>query len=143
MLFRSAYPINNGFYVHTMSFAVTSACGEVDWRFIAPTGTIVLDGVITSAVAERSGATGGGDHMAVILHRQTFNSERLHMDAGFTPQGKTFVRSTLATGQRCQVCHLDTTSTEAINNLFRRCPDHHRSIPPVTLMAAGIPFPTA
>jgi len=95
-----AYPINDGFYVHTMSFAVTSACGEVDWRFSAPTGTVVLDGEITSAVAERSGATGGGDHMAVILHRQTFNSERLHMDAGFTPQGKTFVRSTLATVDR-------------------------------------------
>lgn len=95
-----AYPISDGLYVHTMSFAVTSDCGAVDWRFTVPEGTVVLDGVITSAVAERTAATGGGDHVAVILQRQASSGERLHLDPDFKPQGKTFVRSTLATVER-------------------------------------------
>lgn len=95
-----AYPIDNGFYLHTMAYAVTPACGAVDWRFTVPGGTIVMDGVISPAIAERSAAVGGGNYMPVILQQQASRDKRLYMDARFTPQGKAFVIATLATVER-------------------------------------------
>lgn len=91
-----AFPLDDGLYTHTMSFAVTDACGPVDWQFTAPGGTIVADGVVSPSQAERTAAAGGGNYMPVVLLRAAPNNDRLHIAAGFTPQGKMFLTDTLA-----------------------------------------------
>jgi hypothetical protein len=94
-----AYPLDHGLYVHTMSYAVTGACGPVDWRFEAPGGTVVADGVASAAHAER-GAGAGGDEMPVVMLQEAPSGKRLHMDAGFTPQGLAFLDETVAGADR-------------------------------------------
>lgn len=40
-----AFPIGGGLISHTSAFAVTDSCGPVSWRFHAPGGSVVFDGV--------------------------------------------------------------------------------------------------
>lgn len=95
-----AFPFDRGLYLHTMSYAVTGACGPVNWRFTVPAGTVVADGMITAVTAERSAATGGADYTPVILLQEAPGDERLHIDAGFTEQGKIFLNETFAAVER-------------------------------------------
>lgn len=44
-----AFPMGGGLYSHTSAFAVGDSCGKVRWRFNAPGGAVVLDGVPMSA----------------------------------------------------------------------------------------------
>lgn len=90
-----ALPLDDGLYAHTMSYAVTDACGPVDWDFTAPGGTIVADGVISASKAERTATAGGGNYMPVVLLRTAPNNDRLYIAAGFTPEGKVFLTDTL------------------------------------------------
>lgn len=90
-----ALPLDDGFYTHTMSYAVTDACGPVDWHFDSPSGTIVADGVVSASTAERTAQAGGGDYMPVVLLRTTPGNERLVIAAAFTPKGKVFLTDTL------------------------------------------------
>lgn len=94
-----AYPLDHGLYVHTMSYAVTDACGAVDWRFEAPGGTVVADGAVSAAHAER-GAGAGGDEIPVVMLQEAPSARRLHVDAGFTPQGLAFLNETVGGAER-------------------------------------------
>lgn len=95
-----ALPLDDGFYTHTMSYAVTDGCGPVDWHFVAPGGTVVADGVVSASKAERTAGAGGGNYIPVVLLRTEPNKERLHIAAGFSPQGKVFLTETLTTVEK-------------------------------------------
>jgi hypothetical protein len=101
-----AFPVEKGLYVHTSAYAVTDACGAVDWAFEAPGGTVVVDGVMT---AERGAHAAGAvaDHMPVVLIREAFRGmqgRRVHADARFTPQSLQFLDATVAGAAR-QLAH--------------------------------------
>jgi hypothetical protein len=92
-----AYPVEKGLYAHTSAYAVTDACGPVDWTIVAPGGTVVVDGVAAGERATR--ATGsGGDEMPTVLIRQAFRPDafkRVHADAGFAPQTLRFLDASI------------------------------------------------
>jgi hypothetical protein len=101
-----AYPVEQGLFVHTSTYAVTDACGAVDWVFEAPGGTVVVDGVMT---AERGAHAAGpvADHMPVVLIREPFRSlqgRHVHADARFTPQTLQLLDATVA-GSARQLAH--------------------------------------
>jgi hypothetical protein len=101
-----AYPVEKGLFVHTSAYAVTDACGAVDWTFEAPGGTVVVDGVMS---AERSTHAAGAvaDHMPVVLVQEPFQAmrgSRVHADARFTPQTLQLLDATVAGAAR-QLAH--------------------------------------
>jgi len=51
-----AQPFGDGLYAHTAAYAVQDSCGPVEWRFEAPGGTVMADGVVTAQAATASGA---------------------------------------------------------------------------------------
>jgi hypothetical protein len=82
-----ADPLGDGIYLHTTDYALTEACGPVEWTFAAPGGTVVMDGVLASETATRA-AGQGGDTMPVLLLAQPFKPDapRVHADPRFGPQ---------------------------------------------------------
>ncbi|MGX4642655.1 hypothetical protein [Massilia sp. SYSU DXS3249] len=83
-----AYPVERGLYVHTSAYAPTDACGPVEWEFVVPDGTVVIDGRTASQRAARSAADGGGEHMPTVLIRQRFASgavPRVYASSEFAP----------------------------------------------------------
>jgi hypothetical protein len=98
-----AYPVEQGLYVHTGAYALSDACGAVDWTFAAPGGTVVVDGVMTADSGARSAAAGGGDEMPTVLIQQAFPpgaAPRVHASKVFTPQTLAFIDRTLASIDR-------------------------------------------
>jgi hypothetical protein len=94
-----AYPVEQGLYAHTGVYALTAACGPVDWTFSAPGGSVVVDGVAAAESMERSAAAGGGDSMPTVLIRRAFPAgaaPRVHASRQFTPQTITLLNSTVA-----------------------------------------------
>lgn len=84
-----AYPVEKGLYAHTGAYALTNACGPVDWTFSVPGGSVVVDGVLTAGSAGRTAAQGGGDWMPTVLIQQAFASgtaPRVHASSQFSPQ---------------------------------------------------------
>jgi hypothetical protein len=97
-----AYPVEKGLFVHTSTYAVTDACGAVDWAFEAPGGTVVVDGVMA---AERGAHVAGpvADHMPVVLIQEPLRSmagRRVHADALFAPQTLQLLDATVAGAAR-------------------------------------------
>lgn len=83
-----AYPIEDGLYAHTVAFAVTEACGKVDWSFVVPDGTVVIDGRMMAERGYRTAAEGGGDGIPTVLIREPFASNaapRVHASRKFSP----------------------------------------------------------
>lgn len=98
-----AYPVEQGLYAHTGAYALTAACGPVDWTFSAPGGTVVVDGVAAAGSMDRSAAAGGGDWMPAVLIRQAFPPgalPRVHASSVFTPQTLTLLNTTVASVER-------------------------------------------
>jgi hypothetical protein len=98
-----AYPVEQGLYVHTGVYALTEACGAVDWQFVVPGGTVVVDGVMTQESGARSAAAGDGDWMPAVLIQQTFApgaAPRIHASKAFTPETMAFIDRTLASIER-------------------------------------------
>lgn len=95
-----AFPLEQGLYVHTMSYAVAETCGPIDWLFSSPGGSVVADGVFSAESSTRLAATGGGNYMPVVLFRKPNNNGRIYVDSGFTQQGAEFVRETISTVER-------------------------------------------
>jgi hypothetical protein len=94
-----AYPIEKGLYAHTGAYALTDACGPVDWTFAVPGGTVVVDGVAAAGSRERTAAAGGGDWMPTVLIQQAFAPgaiPRVHASSQFTPQTLSLLDSTVA-----------------------------------------------
>jgi hypothetical protein len=87
-----ADPVGDGLYVHTADYALTGACGPVEWTFAAPGGTVVMDGVVSASRAMRA-ANQGGDAMPVVLLKQPLQpgAARVHADARFGSQTMTMV----------------------------------------------------
>lgn len=54
-VYQWAYPMGGGVYSHTSAFAVDASCGPLSWRFKAPGGTVVFDGVPLSDSTFQSG----------------------------------------------------------------------------------------
>lgn len=54
-VYQWAYPMGGGVYSHTSAFAVGASCGQVSWRFKAPGGSVIFDGVPLSDSAVQSG----------------------------------------------------------------------------------------
>lgn len=101
-----AYPVEKGLFVHTSAYAVTDACGAVDWTFEAPGGTVVVDGVMS---AERGTHAAGlvADYMPVVLTGEPFRSmegRRVLADARFTPGSLQLMDATVA-GSARQLAH--------------------------------------
>jgi hypothetical protein len=98
-----AYPVEKGLYVHTSVYALTAACGAVDWKFAVPGGTVVVDGVAAAGSGERTAAAGGGEEMPTVLIQQTFPpgaAPRIHASSQFGPQTLAFLNSTLDSIER-------------------------------------------
>jgi hypothetical protein len=94
-----AYPVEKGLYAHTGAYALTEACGPVDWTFSAPGGTVVVDGVLAAGSMERTAAKGGGDWMPTVLIQQAFPpgaAPRVHAGSQFSPQTLALLDSTVA-----------------------------------------------
>jgi len=101
-----AYPVEKGLFVHTSAYAVTDACGGVDWTFEAPGGTVVVDGVMS---AERGTHAAGlvADYMPVVLTGEPFRSmegRRVLADTRFTPGSLQLMDATVA-GSARQLAH--------------------------------------
>lgn len=112
-----AYPVERGLYVHTGAYALTDACGAVDWQFAAPGGTVVVDGQIMAERGARSAAAGGGDEMPTVLIQDRFApgaTPRVHASSRFTP-------ATLAA--------LDSTTASIEGELKRELPGLPFSVP--------------
>jgi hypothetical protein len=93
-----AYPVEKGLYAHTAAYALTAACGPVEWTFSAPGGTVVADGVVAPDSVKRAGAD-GGDWMPTVLIQQALPSgaaPRVHASSQFTPQTLRLLDSTVA-----------------------------------------------
>lgn len=93
-----AYPVEKGLYVHTGVYALTNACGPVDWTFSAPGGSVVVDGVFAAGSASRTAAQGGGDWMPTVLVQQAFPPgavPRVHASSQFSPQTLALLDSTV------------------------------------------------
>lgn len=93
-----AYPVENGLYVHTSSYALTDACGPVDWRFVVPGGTVVVDGVMTAGSGTRAARAGDDDGVPTVLLRQPFvpgAAARVHASSSFAPQTHAYLNATL------------------------------------------------
>jgi hypothetical protein len=98
-----AYPVEQGLYVHTSAYALTDACGAVDWKFVVPGGTVVVDGVMTAERGGRSAAQGDGNAMPTVLIQQRFQpgaTPRIHASKQFAPQTLAFLDNTLASIER-------------------------------------------
>lgn len=67
-----AFPVERGLYVHTVAYAPAPACGPVDWHFVVPGGTVVIDGAMMAERGARSAAEGGGDEMPTVLIQDRF-----------------------------------------------------------------------
>jgi hypothetical protein len=82
-----ASPLGDGLYLHTDDYALTPACGPVEWTFGAPGGTVVVDGVEGADSATRTPAQ-VGDGIPVVLLKQAFQpgAPRVHADPRFGPQ---------------------------------------------------------
>lgn len=92
-----AYPVEKGLYAHTSAYAVTDACGPVDWTIAAPGGTVVVDGEISAGRGTRA-AGGVSDAMPTVLIAQAFAPGargRVHADARFAPQTLRFLDATV------------------------------------------------
>lgn len=88
-----AYPVEKGLYAHTSAYAVTDACGAVDWTIEAPGGTVVVDGVASAERGMRA-AGSGADAIPAVLIAQAFQPGalgRVHADARFAPQTLRFL----------------------------------------------------
>jgi hypothetical protein len=101
-----AYPVEKGLFVHTSTYAVTDACGAVDWTFEAPGGTVVVDGVMS---AERGTHAAGlvADYMPVVLTGEPFRNmegRRVLADARFTPGSLQLMDAAVA-GSARQLAH--------------------------------------
>jgi len=97
-----AYPVEKGLYVHTDVYAVTDACGPVDWTFEAPGGTVVVDGVMTTERGTRAAGT-GADHVPTVLIQEPFRAmegRRVHADARFSPETLQRLNATVAGAAR-------------------------------------------
>jgi hypothetical protein len=93
-----AYPVEQGLYAHTGAYALTAACGPVDWTFSAPAGTVMVDGVAAAGSANRIAAA-GGDWMPTVLIQQAFPAgavPRVHASSQFSPQTLTLLDNTVA-----------------------------------------------
>ncbi|WP_071900947.1 hypothetical protein [Cystobacter ferrugineus] len=98
-----AYPVEKGLYVHTSSYALTDACGAVDWKFVVPGGTVVVDGVTTAESGARTAAAGGGDAMPTVLIQQAFRpgaTSRVHASSNFARQTLAYLDATLDSIER-------------------------------------------
>lgn len=94
-----AYPVERGLYVHTSAYALTDACGPVDWRFVVPDGTVVVDGRMATQSAARSAAQGGGEHMPTVLIAERFAAgamPRVHSSSQFPPATQAMLAGTVA-----------------------------------------------
>jgi len=94
-----AYPVERGLYVHTSAYALTDACGPIDWKFVVPNGTVVIDGNMVAETATRSAVEGGGDAMPTVLIQGRFPSgamPRIHASSQFTPASRAFLARTVA-----------------------------------------------
>jgi len=94
-----AYPVEKGLYAHTRAYALTAACGPVDWTFSAPGGTVVVDGVAAAGSMDRTAAAGGGEEMPTVLIQQAFPpgaAPRVHASSQFSPQTLALLDSTVA-----------------------------------------------
>ena len=92
-----AYPVEKGLYVHTGAYALSAACGPVDWTFSVPGGTVVIDGVVAAGSADRTAAQ-GGDFMPTVLIRQAFPAgaaPRVHASSQFSAQTLALLDSTV------------------------------------------------
>lgn len=93
-----AYPVEKGLYAHTGAYALTNACGPVDWTFSVPGGSVVVDGVLAAGSASRTSVQGGGDWMPTVLVQQTFppgTARRVHASSQFSPQTLALLDSTV------------------------------------------------
>jgi hypothetical protein len=92
-----AYPVEKGLYAHTGAYALTEACGPVDWNFSVPGGTVVVDGAVAAGSAKRTAAE-GGDSMPTVLIQQVFPAgaaPRVHASSQFSPQALALLDSTV------------------------------------------------
>lgn len=93
-----AYPVERGLYAHTVAYAPTPACGPVDWEFVVPGGTVVIDGALMAERGARSAAEGGGDEMPTVLIQQRFEpgkTPRVHASRQFTPATQALLERTV------------------------------------------------
>lgn len=92
-----AFPIGGGLYSHTSAFAVDTTCGPVSWQFVAPNGTVVVDGVPSSSPAVRAPQTARIGYAPVIFFSEPLpggeRSQR-HTDPRLAPATARFVTDT-------------------------------------------------
>jgi len=94
-----AYPVEHGLYAHTAAYAVTNACGPVNWNFVVPNGTVVVDGVMMAERGGRSAGEGGGDELPTVLIQNRFQpgkATRVHASSEFTPATRAVLDRTVA-----------------------------------------------
>jgi len=94
-----AYPVEHGLYAHTAAYAVKNACGPVDWNFVVPNGTVVVDGVMMAERGGRSAVEGGGDELPTVLIQNRFQpgkATRVHASSEFTPATRAVLGRTVA-----------------------------------------------
>lgn len=79
-------PVGDGLYLHTDDYALTPACGPVEWTFAAPGGTVVMDGIVSADSATHTPGH-GDDSIPVVLLKQAFEpgAPRVHADLRFGP----------------------------------------------------------
>jgi hypothetical protein len=91
-----AQPVGGGLYVHTAAYAV-HGCGQVDWRFEAPGGTVMVDGAIAPEAATRSAAAAHSGGLAAVLLHQPYRADAppFHAEDGVPPATRAVLAATL------------------------------------------------
>lgn len=91
-----AQPVGGGLYAHTAAYAV-HGCGQVDWRFEVPGGTVMVDGTIAPASATRSAGAAHAGGLAAVLLQQPYRSDAppFHAEDGVPPATRALLADTL------------------------------------------------
>lgn len=94
-----AYPVEHGLYAHTGAYAPAPACGAVDWRFVVPGGTVVVDGKPMAERGARSAVEGGGGEIPTVLIADRLDAgamARVHASSAFSAQTRATLDATIA-----------------------------------------------
>ncbi|OFA05871.1 hypothetical protein [Duganella sp. HH101] len=94
-----AYPIGQGFYAHTSAYAVSPAsCGAVDWKFSAPGGAVVVDGVPSDGEAALPSTAPQAHYTPVALLLEPLpqgRAAKIHVDPSLPAADVRFLEGTI------------------------------------------------
>jgi len=97
-----ALPVGGGLLTHTSAFAVTPSCGPVAWRFTAPGGTVVVDGVASAELASRTASAEDVVYLPAMLLAEPYRRDAppVHFDATVGAANRTLLEDTLQSVRR-------------------------------------------